>query len=204
MALPQAKLYISPEDYLAFERQSDERHEYDNGRIYAMAGESLSHSRININVAREVSGFLKGKRCEALSLNMKVAVTKAGKYFYPDLSVVCDEPLFYDHRRDVLLNPTVVIEVLSPSTEKTDLSEKQVYYLQIASLTDYIIIAQDRPLVRHYTRHDDGQWLFSIINDLTQSVTIKSLDFTLSLADIYDRIEFEPLPELESDPERLV
>ncbi len=201
MATPQAKLYISPADYLAFERQSDERHEYDNGRILAMAGESLSHSRINVNVMREVSSFLKGKRCEALSPNMKVAVTKAGKYFYPDLSVVCDAPLFHDDERDVLLNPSVVIEVLSPSTEKRDLSDKQLYYLQIPSLTDYVIIAQDRPLVRHYTRHNDGRWLFAVIDDLTQSLTIKSLGCTLSLADIYDRIEFAPEAEADAEAE---
>ncbi len=197
MATPQAKLFISPADYLAFERQSDERHEYDNGRISAMAGESLSHSRINVNVAGEFHARLKGKRCEALSPNMKVAVT-GSRYFYPDLSVVCDEPLFHDDQRDVLLNPSVIIEVLSPSTEKRDLNEKQLYYLQIPSLTDYIVIAQDRPLVRHYTRHDDGQWLFNVINDLTQSLTIKSLACTLSLADIYDRIEFAP--EAEAEP----
>ena len=198
MATPQAKLFISPADYLAFERQTDERHEYDNGRIQAMAGESLSHSRININVAGEFHLRLKGKRCEALSPNMKVAVTKAGKYFYPDLSVVCDVPLFHDDQRDVLLNPTVVIEVLSPSTEKRDLNEKQLYYLQIPSLTDYIVIAQDRPLVRHYTRLADGQWLFSVIDDLSQSLTIASLACTLSLAEIYDRIEFAP--EAEAEP----
>ena len=190
MATPQAKLSISPEDYLVFERQSDERHEYDNGRIQAMAGESLSHSRINVNVAGEFHTRLKGKRCEALSPNMKVAVTQAGKYYYPDLSVVCDAPLFHDDRRDVLLNPTVIIEVLSPSTEKRDLSEKQLYYLQIPSLTDYVIIAQDRPLIRHYTRLADGQWLFTVMDDLSQSLTIKSLACTLPLADIYDRIEF--------------
>ena len=198
MATPQAKLYISPADYLAFERQSEERHEYDNGRIQAMAGESLSHSRINMNVAGEVHSRLKGKRCEALSPNMKVAVTSAGKYFYPDHSVVCDAPLFHDDHRDVLLNPTVIIEAPSPSTEKKDLSEKQLYYLQIPSLTDYVIIAQDRPLIRHYAWLDDGQWLFNVINDLTQSLNIKSLACTLPLADIYDRIEFAPLLENES------
>ncbi|MEK7832416.1 MAG: Uma2 family endonuclease, partial [Acidobacteriota bacterium] len=124
MATPQAKLMISPEEYLRFEREAEERHEYDNGRISAMAGESPNHSRVCVSVSRDVSTRLKGKSCEAFSSNMKVCINAAGKFFYPDLSVVCGEARYHDKERDALLNPKVIIEVLSPSTEKYDRSVK--------------------------------------------------------------------------------
>ena len=108
MSLPQEKLSYSPEHYLEYERQTQERYEYLDGHIYKMAGESLNHSRICVNLAREVSGKLRGRPCEALSPNMKVRTQQAGLFSYPDLSVVCGEPVFHDKYKDVLLNPQVI------------------------------------------------------------------------------------------------
>ena len=106
----------TPEDYLTFEREADTRHEFLDGEIYAMAGESLLHSRICMNLAREVGNSLKGKRCEPLSSNMKARTSSASLFAYPDLTIVCGEPLFHDRKKDVLTNPQVIFEVLTPST----------------------------------------------------------------------------------------
>ncbi len=119
-----AKTLSTPEDYLTFERESDTRHEFLDGEIYAMAGESLPHSRICVNLSGEVRQQLKGKRCEALSSNMKVRTSSASLFAYPDLTIVCGEPLFHDRKKDVLTNPKVIFEVLSPSTAEYDRTMK--------------------------------------------------------------------------------
>jgi Uma2 family endonuclease len=200
MATPQARLFVSPEEYLRQEREAEERHEYDSGRIYAMAGESPNHSRICINAAGETRSRLKGKTCEAFSSNMKVCINAAGKFFYPDLSIVCGQASYHDKERDALLNPKVVIEVLSPSTEKRDRSTKFLAYQQIESLTDYLLFSQDKPLVEHFARQQGGQWLYTAYTDLSASIHLPSIDCQLPLAEIYDRVEFPPEEELQSDP----
>lgn len=200
MATPQSKLFVSAEEYLRREREAEERHEYDNGRIYAMAGESLSHSRACISLSAIVSTQLKGKSCEAFSPNMKIGISAAGKFCYPDLSVVCGKPLFHDDKQDVLTNPKVVIEVLSPSTEKYDRSVKFQAYQQIESLTDFLLISQDKPLVEHFERQTSGQWLYTSHKGLSASIQLTSIDCELPLAEIYERVQFPPEEELQSDP----
>lgn len=200
MATPQARLFVSPEEYLRREREAEERHEYDNGRIYAMAGESPNHSRICVNTTRDVSTRLKGKTCEAFSSNMKVCVSAAGKFYYPDLSVVCGEAVYHDKEHDALLNPKVIIEVLSPSTEKYDRSVKFLSYQQIESLTDFLLISQDKSLVEHFERQTSGQWLYTAHRDLSANVSLPSIDCILPLTEIYDRVQFPPEEEIQSDP----
>ena len=200
MAFPQEKLqtFYTAQEYLELERSSEERHEYIDGEIYEMAGESLAHSRINMNLAGEVRAQLKGKNCEALSPNMKVRTkvlfspkSNKGFYSYPDLTVVCGEPVFHDKFKDVLLNPKVLFEVLSPSTESYDRGKKFRHYrTQIDSLTDYILVSQDTPLVEHFIRQDDGSWKLFTYAGLETSFVIESIDCRLSLEEIYDRIEF--------------
>ncbi len=199
MATPQAKLFVSVEEYLRREREAEERHEYDNGRIYAMAGESPNHSRVCVNVTGEVRARLKGKSCEAFSSNMKVCVIAAGKFYYPDLSVVCGEANYHDKEKDALLNPKVIIEVLSPSTEKYDRSVKFLAYQQIESLTDFLLISQDKPLVEHFERQAGGQWLYTPHKGLSESVPLPSIDCVLPLAEIYERVTFPPEEEIESE-----
>lgn len=201
MAFPQEKLKATYtiEQYLKLERHSEERHEYIDGDIYEMAGESLAHSRINMNLAGEIRAQLKGKNCEALSPNMKVRTkvlvnpkSPKGFFSYPDLTIVCGEPLFHDKFKDVLINPKVVFEVLSPSTESYDRGKKfQHYRTQIDSLTDYVLVSQDEPLVEHYIRQDDGSWKLFTYAGLKTSFAIDSVDCRLSLEEIYDRIEFQ-------------
>lgn len=200
MATPQAKLFVSAEEYLRREREAEVRHEYDNGRIYAMAGESPNHSRVSVNVAGEVRARLKGKPCEPFSSNMKVCVNVAGKFYYPDLSVVCGEAIYHDKERDALLNPKVIIEVLSPSTEKYDRSVKFLAYQQIESLTDFLLISQDKPLVEHFERQSSGQWLYTAHRDLSANVSLRFIDCILPLTEIYDRVQFPPEEEIQSDP----
>ena len=189
--LPQEKARrYTPEEYLELERQSDVRHEYYEGEIYAMAGETLKHSQICVNLAREVSSQLKGKPCQALSPNMKVRAQTKGLFAYPDLTVVCGEPIFHDQKRDVLLNPRVIFEVLSPSTERYDRTMKFFKYRQeIQDLTDYIIVSQDSAFIEHYEKQEDGRWVHMVVGGLENVLNVASINCVLSLAEIYDRVE---------------
>lgn len=200
MALPNSKFFITPEDYLAFEREAEERHEYWDGHIYAMAGESLNHSIICANISGEIHARLKGKRCHTLSPNMKIGASQSAKFFYPDLPVVCGEPVFHDQKRDVLINPKVIFEVLSPSTEARDRGRKFFAYQQIETLTDYLLIAQDEPRIDHYLRQSDGRWLMSSAIGLSATLHIESIDCTLNLSEVYDRVDF---PSEEAEDETL-
>jgi Uma2 family endonuclease len=191
MSLPRTLSYFGPEEYLAFERVTDARHEYLDGHVYAMAGESIEHSRICVNVAGELRARLKGRPCEVLSPNMKVVTSPTGLFSYPDVVVVCGEPRFYDERRDILTNPTVVFEVLSPSTEAYDRGEKFLRYrTQIETLREYVLISQHRPLVEHYVRQPDGPWSYIAVGSPDEAVELTSIDCRLPLAEIYDRIVF--------------
>lgn len=191
MSLPRTLSHFSPEEYLAFERGTDARHEYLDGHVYAMAGESIEHSRICVNVAGELRSRLKGSPCEVLSPNMKVVTSPSGLFSYPDVVVICGEPQFYDERRDILTNPTVVFEVLSPSTEAYDRGEKFLRYrTQIETLREYVLVSQHRPLVEHYVRQPDGSWSYSSAGDLSEAIDLPSIDCRLPLSEIYDRIIF--------------
>jgi Uma2 family endonuclease len=191
MSLPRTLSYFSPEEYLAFERGTDARHEYLDGHVYAMAGESIEHSRICVNVSGELRARLKGHPCEVLSPNMKVVTSPSGLFSYPDVVVVCGEPQFYDERRDILTNPAVVFEVLSPSTEAYDRGEKFLRYrTQIETLREYVLVSQHRPLVEHYVRQPDGSWSYSSAGGLDAAVNLSSIDCRLPLSEIYDRIVF--------------
>src|SRR5215213_8258103 len=191
MSLPRTLSYFSPEEYLAFERGTDARHEYLDGHVYAMAGESIEHSRICVNVAGELRSRMKGRPCEVLSPNIKVVTSPTGLFSYPDVVVICGEPQFYDERRDILTNPTVVFEMLSPSTEAYDRGEKFLRYrTQIKSLREYVLVSQHRPLVEHYVRQPDGSWSYSTASDLSETIGLPSIDRCLSLSEFYDRIIF--------------
>lgn len=193
MGLPKLKTKnaLSVEEYLAFERDSDIRHEFFDGEIFAMAGESLSHSRVCVNLARETGNKLKGKTCEPLSPNMKVRTSTASLFAYPDLTIVCGEPKFHDSKKDVLINPRVIFEVLSPSTETYDRTLKfQKYRLGNETLTDYVLVSQDKPFVEHFQKQADGQWLYRSLSDLSDNLNIDDIDCELSLTEIYERVEF--------------
>lgn len=199
MGLPQTLPIFTPDEYLAFERGTDARHEYLDGHVYAMAGESLEHSRICVNLAGELREQLKGRPCEVLSANMKVVANVESLFAYPDLSVVCGLPLFHDERKDVLINPTVIFEVLSPSTEAYDRGEKFLRYrAQIPTLQDYVLVSQGEPLVEHFTRQPDGTWVSETVSGLSESLYLASIECRVLLEEIYSRVVFPAAEEGQS------
>lgn len=199
VAAQQQPHFYTPEEYLMLERSAGYRSEYLNGVIYAMAGSSPEHSAITANVTIALGSQLRGGRCRVFSSDLKVATGAAGLFAYPDLSIVCGESRFHDEQRDVLINPTVLVEVLSPSAEAYDRGRKFSQYQRIASLTDYILIAQEEPHIDHYTRREDGQpqggqWLLTSAEGLDASLVIAALNCTLRLAEVYDQVHFAGLP----------
>lgn len=208
MSLPQSQLHSTVEEYLALERASEERHEYLDGEIYAMAGESPAHGAICTNLVAEIRNQLKGTPCQAFTKDAKVRSgplplkprSLKGLFSYPDLVIVCGEPRFLDERRDVLINPAVIIEVLSPSTEAFDRGEKFRRYRAFSpSLSDYVVVAQELPLIEHFARQANGLWVIAAsVHELSGSLHLPSIDCTLRLAEVYDRVTF---PEVEEEPD---
>ncbi len=205
MSLPRAHTRHSVEEYLALEREAGERHEYLDGQIYAMAGESPEHGAICTNIGGQLYAQLRGKPCQVFSKDMKVrsgpapklGQTTKGLYSYPDLTVVCGELKFHDEYRDVLLNPSVVIEVLSPATEAFDRGEKWArYQTWLPGLTDYLLVSQTKARIDHFHRRAGGEWVYSLVNSLEESLRLDSVGCVLQLADVYDRIIF-PVEESE-------
>lgn len=193
MALPHALPVFTPEEYLSLERFSEIRHEYLEGFVYAMAGESPEHSTICFNLAVAVGTQLKDGPCRGYSPNMKVRAGQGGLYAYPDLMIVCGEPILHDERGDVITNPTTIFEVLSPSTEAYDRDEKFLRYrTEIETLQDYVLVAQDKPLIEHFSRQPDGTWTRVEVNGLTAVLALPSIDCQIALADVYSRIISEP------------
>lgn len=182
---------LTPDEYLAVERESEFRSEYVDGVVYEMTGASLSHIRIVTNLTRELSQQLLGRTCEALSNEMKVRMTDSRKFFYPDVTVLCGEPQFHDERADIILNPTLIIEVLSPSTEAFDRGLKFQSYQRIESLREYVLVAQDKYVVEQYVRQDDGKWTYSATIGRESSLMLPSVECTLNLGAVYDRVNLD-------------
>src|SRR5207253_4784438 len=184
--------YVSPDEYLRLERQAEYKSEYLNGEIFAMSGASRQHNLITANIGAEFNRQLKGKPCEAYISDMRVKVRSNGLYTYPDVVVVCGEPEFEDDEVDTLLNPTLLIEVLSKSTERYDRIAKTSYYRTIDSLTEHLLVAQDEIRLEQYARQTDGQWLLLEYLTVDDVVKLASIECTLKLNDVYDRITIEP------------
>lgn len=190
VAVQVRKHWIAPEDYLELERNAEFKSEYLEGQIFAMSGGSPEHSAITVNITRELSLQLKGRPCQAFSNDLKVRTSYTGLYAYPNLTVVCSEPIYHDEKRDIITNPVVIIEVLSPSTEAFDRGRKFAHYQNILSLLDYILIAQDQPWIDHYARQPNNRWLLTPVVGLESSLWIPSIECDLRLAEVYDRIVF--------------
>lgn len=182
---------ISEEEYLALERASDTKHEYYRGKMVAMVGASFRHSGIVSGTQFSLFRQLLGGSCQVHTNDLRVRVSASGLYTYPDIVVICGKPQFADDYFDTLLNPAVIIEVLSSSTEGYDRGRKFRHYQSLSSLREYLLIAQDTPLVEHFLRQDDGQWLYSAADGLEATVELSSINCTLSLADIYVLVDWE-------------
>ena len=182
---------LSPEEYLAQERRAEFRSEYLHGEVFAMAGASFEHTLIKDNVARNAGNQLENGPCHVLTSDMRVKVNATGLYTYPDVAVVCDKPQFEDKVMDTLLNPRVIVEVLPDTTEKYDRGAKFGHYRQIASLHEYVLIGQDRPLVERYVRQADGSWNLVAFDDMAQMFAFRSIPVEFPLTEIYRGVSFE-------------
>jgi Uma2 family endonuclease len=190
--------YLAPEEYLAAEREAATRSEYFNGEVYAMAGASREHVAIVANLTYLFVGQFKGRPCSTFTNDMRLKVSETGLYAYPDVMALCGEPHFEDSAADTLTNPSVIIEVLSESTERYDRGDKFAHYRRLASLRDYVLVSQRRPRLEHYTRRGED-WVLREIDGLDAVLRLPDIGCELPLADIYDKLTFAVTAMLPAD-----
>lgn len=182
--------YITAEEYLARERAADYKSEYFDGEIFAMAGASEPHNLIVYNISGEFYTQLKQRPCKAYSSDLRLKVSPSGLYTYPDVVVVCGEAQFEDNELDTLLNPTLIVEVLSKSTEGRDRGAKSEHYSKLDSLQEYLLVAPNRPRAELFTKEGKGRWLLATFDHLEDIVKLASIDCKLVLKDIYAKVDF--------------
>ena len=190
-ALPDPKGKMTEAEYLAFERESAFKHEFVDGEVYMMTGASARHNRITFSINSVLGPQIRGKGCSGYSPDMRVRTPQTGTYAYPDVTIVCGDEQLAEDDKMVLLNPTVIFEVLSPSTESYDRSKKFEYYREIASLQEYILVSQDRAYIERFVRQDGESWVYITFNGLDATLELVSIDCRLPLAEIYEQVDFE-------------
>ena len=187
----QYKTHMTPEEYLKQERKAPFKSEYYAGEVFAMAGASPRHTLIVANTVYRFVGQLKGRRCTVHPTDLRVKVPPTGLYTYPDIVVMCGTPRYDDRQKDTLLNPNVLVDVLSDSTEAFDRGQKFAMYRSLKSLTDYLLVAQNEAMIEHFMRRPNGQWILSDYQGMEATVTLASISCSLPLADVYDKVEFD-------------
>lgn len=187
----QPKTFLTPEQYLAIERGADYKSEYLNGEMFAMSGARAAHNLISVNVSAELRQQFRTRPCRVYSSDMRVRVNRSGLNTYPDVTVVCGAPQFLDNVEDTLLNPNVIVEVLSPSTEAYDRGRKFEHYKSIESMREYLLLASDRMHADLYTRQPDDRWLLTSADAPEHSLTLESVGAQLKLADLYEKVDLE-------------
>jgi Uma2 family endonuclease len=197
MATAAIRKRYTPEEYLAIERKAMFKSEYCNGYITAMAGASRAHNRIAGNMYRKVSDQLEDRPCEAFISDIRVRTSLDGLYTYPDVVAACGELIFEDEKLDTLLNPNLIVEVLSPSTEAYDRGEKFDRYKAIASLREYVLVAQDEVLVERFLKQGE-EWVRTEYRDLGATLILESIGCAIPLREIYDRVELADRNEGEA------
>ena len=198
MALPAAKPRYTIEEYLAKERDALDRHEYHDGEILAMSGGIVKHSRVGTNAIVALGAALRGKPCQPYGPDLRVSIQQSRRYVYPDVTVICGDPILdpKDDRGETIINPTVIVEVLSPSSERYDRTEKFDHYWQIPTLQEYVLISQTSARVESYVRRGAGPWLFNTFAGKDQVAQFASIEVNIPLAEIYSGVSFEPAPEI--------
>jgi Uma2 family endonuclease len=182
---------LTPEEYLTLERAAETKSDYLDGEMIAMTGASRRHSSIVTNLARALGNQLEGASCEVHINDLRVLVSATGLYTYPDIIVVCGEPILTDSYNDTLTNPTVLIEVLSPSTAAYDRGTKLEHYRRLESLRECLFVSQERPKVEQYIRQEDRKsWLLTEVTDLAASIVLPSIGCQVPMAKVYDRVRF--------------
>ena len=181
---------MTPEQYLEIERHAVTRSEFLDGEASAMIGGSFEHNVIVGNLVGEFRQQLKKRPCRVCPSDLRVQVPATGLYTYPDVVVVCGDPQFRDEHLDTLLNPTLIVEVLSPTTDAYDRGKKFEHYRSLESLYEYLLVSQEVPRVEHYLRQDGNRWLLTAVTGLDGAVALPSIGCELALAEIYDKISF--------------
>lgn len=192
MSVLPEKTFISPEDYLVLERASLDKHEYLGGEIFQMAGTSIEHAAISSNINSGLVFQFKSRNCQSFQSDLRVHVPATGLYTYPDVVAVCGEPQMADDEfLDILLNPVLIIEVLSPSTAAYDKGAKFEHYRTIDSLREYLLVWQDKKRVARYTKRDGEGWLLTDFIGDEATIFLESVDATLTVEDIYDKVNLK-------------
>lgn len=184
----QPKERVSVHDYLVQDQQSDTKLEYYAGTIVAQAGSTARHNLIVANLIGHLYPQVRRNSCQIFPSDMRVQAIDQTIYTYPDITIVCGTPQYADPNEMTLLNPTVIIEILSPTTEARDRTEKLVYYRRIESLQEYILIAQHTAYVQRYTRQTPHFWYVHLTDDLADQVTLEAIGCTITMSEIYDGI----------------
>jgi Uma2 family endonuclease len=208
MTMPVKTRRCSVEEYLRLEAQSPEKHEYWDGvvvnlsQLIGMAGGTFEHSLITTNFTRALGNRLTNSPCRVMSSDLRVKLPQSRHYLYPDSSIVCQPPQFdpVAGGRTTLLNPRIVVEVISPSTETYDRGKKLLKYIQIPASEEVIFVAQSYPRIDSYFRHPDGSWTFSVAWELDASIRLRSLSVELPLREVYAGVEFPPDPDEGQSP----
>lgn len=188
--LTKEKKYITPEEYLKFERESESKHEYYNGEIFDMSGASINHNIVSVNILSNLHRKLKGKNFIPFGSDMRVYVSQNGLYTYPDVSVFCGEIKTRDEEQDTALEPRVIFEVLSKRIHTYDRVGKFKLYRDIPALQEYVLVSQDMVYIEHYKKQGDGKWLLEEIKNLDDKIVSNSINCELEMKDIYDGIKF--------------
>ncbi|MBX3400421.1 MAG: Uma2 family endonuclease [Gemmataceae bacterium] len=196
-AVPKRKLTV--EEYLAIEEKAEFKSEFYDGEMFpvyrdapqGMAGVSRRHNYAKDNLILELGMRFKGGPCRTLSSDQRVRVNRTGLYVYPDIVVLCGEPEFDG---DTLLNPQVIVEVLSDSTDLYDRTTKFRHYQQIPALKEYILVSQDQPVIERFVRQDDGSWKLQVFEGIDDTFSLDSIPVSIPLADVYRGVTFQPLP----------
>lgn len=190
-ALRQPRALLTAEEYLQRESAAKFKSEYVNGRVHAMAGGTWNHAALSRNILSSLSQQLRERPCQVIGSDIKVRIDKANAFHYPDVSGLCGPILHHDNQKDAYCNPAVIFEVLSPSTEAHDRGGKFALYRLLDTLFEYVLIRQDRVEVEVYTRGSDGCWTSIIYNERSDSFALRTLSCTLTLAEIYEKVELE-------------
>jgi len=197
------KKYYTHEEYLALEEKAEYKSEYHDGEIVplfreivdgevvAMAGGSPNHSKISLSIGAELRTSLKGTTCQAYNSDLKIRVKKVKRSFYPDVTVVCGEPEYYDKNENIITNPTVIVEVLSPSTSGYDRLDKFFFYRQAESLQEYVLVDTQKLYVEVFKLQENRKWILSTYDNLNENVLFESINVEILMSEIYDRVNFE-------------
>ncbi|PQJ95326.1 Uma2 family endonuclease [Chromatium okenii] len=188
MTILHSQTTLTAQEYLDWERQQEMRHEFINGEIYAMTGASRSHNLICSNLVAALHSQLRGKSCEVYVNDMRVKVSITGMYTYPDVVIACDKPAFEDQQIDTLLNPLLIIEVLSHSAEGYDRGAKFLHYRNLPSLQDYLLVSKHEIRIEHYTRQVDHCWLLTEYQQSDERIAFDALGCSVLVQDVYERV----------------